>query len=81
MSRQSRIPLSQWRQHQVLRLAEPVNEIQEGWFVCLDRSTTHFRVSRLGEDEQGDLCQTDEVYEVHVDFAECFVPAVSIGQI
>ena len=64
MTGRSRIPLSQLRPGQVLRLDEPVDEIREGWFVYLGRDTGNFRVCRLGEDEEGELCETDEVHQV-----------------
>jgi hypothetical protein len=81
MSRRSGVPLSQWKPAQVLRLATPLDGIEEGWFLFLGRDSAHFRVSRLGENEQGDLCETDETYDIHVDFAESFTPARSIGHI
>ena len=40
-----------------------------------------FTVCRLGEDDSGDLCETDEVHDIHIDFAESFIPAMSMGRI
>jgi len=48
---------------------------------ALGRDVATFRVCRLGEDEPGNLTDTDEIHEIHVDFADCFMPAMKIGRI
>lgn len=82
MSRTSqRIPLGRWQRGQVLQLREPICCVREGWFVFLEHNGVKFKVCRLGENDSGDLCQTDETHEVHVDFAENFMPARGVGRI
>lgn len=79
MKPKPRIPLALWKQGQVLRLKEPLSGIREGWFVFQGLSGVTFTIRRLGEDSAGNLCATEEVHQVHMDFADSFTPAMSIS--
>ena len=74
-----RIPFSQWQRGLVLRLLEPIDSVREGWFVFLRRSSSTFTVCRLGEDDYGQICETDELDDVHIDFADSFRPTMRIS--
>lgn len=64
--------IDQWKAGCIVRLEEVVNGIEPGWFVFLGRDDATFRVCRAGEDEDGNICRSEEERDIHVDFSECF---------
>lgn len=62
------------RSGQILRLFEKVQEIPPGFYVFLEESLVTAKLCAVGEDEDGDLCTTDQIMKVHIEFLELFRP-------
>ena len=54
----------------LIRLKEPVHDIDPGWFVFLGEEKSDMILSRAAEDEDGDILPTDEIHRVHVDYRD-----------
>ena len=51
----------------VVRMREGPDDIEPGYFVFLGEKKSEMVLSRAGEDEDGDIVVTNEVYRVSVD--------------
>jgi len=57
----------------VLRLKEPQNGVAAGWYVFLREEKAMMKLALAGmDDDEGELVPSDEIVEVHTDFAEIF---------
>ena len=56
----------------LLRLTNPIGEIQPGWFVYMGESGNLMALARAGEDEDGDMVPTEETHLIHVEFFDWF---------
>jgi hypothetical protein len=59
---------------QILRLFEIVQGIRPGFYVFLEEGLVTAKLCVVGEDEDGDLCMTDQIMKVHIEFLELFRP-------
>jgi len=64
--------MSHWKPGCVLRLDDVLDDVEPGWFVYLWREGVTFCVCRAGENEDGNVCVTEEEHELHADFGEVF---------
>ena len=57
----------------VYRLAQPIDAVPSGYYIYEREEKALLVFCRAGmDDDEGDLCRTDEVIKIHCDFRECF---------
>jgi len=60
---------------QVYQLKEKIENISTGYYIFNGEEKTLLVFARAGmEEDEGDLCRTDEIIKVHCDFRDYFLP-------
>ena len=62
---------------QILRLKDLINDIEPGLFIFLRQEKNQMVLSRAGlDDDEGEICETNEIVRVHIDFEYVFQPGM-----